>query len=260
MVWKLGLFVVFVAALASAQLNPPSYSAPGSSSGGCPGGSSGQIQVNDSGVCGGVTGSSAASDGQITLQPTDQVTPALTVIQGALDTTVYSIRSISVDSSTEAFFFTGQGQNGDIALIDTSGDFAGIAVDGGAASFAAHSGDSSTSFSATAGSGVNLGMVSSIGTSIILDPDNGSFWEDASENVLAEIDPSGNVTGASFNQLPYVCGFRCTALGPSWTSGSGAPSSTPTVGSMYSQNDAVFGTSAALWVYTSNGWVAVPGT
>lgn len=258
MVRKLGLFVVFVAALASAQLNPPSYSAPGSSSGGCPGGSSGQIQVNDSGVCGGVTGSSAASDGQITLQPTDQVTPALTVIQGALDTTVYSIRSISADSSTEAFLFTGQGQTGEMALFDTSGDNAGIFVNGGASSFTAQSGDSSTSFSAAAGGGVNLGMVSSIGTSIILDPDNGSFWEDASENVLAEIDPSGNITGSSFNFLPT--GFGGFTPGVSWTTGTGAPSSTPTVGSMYSQSDAVFGTSAALWVYTSNGWVAVPGT
>jgi len=64
-----------------------------------------------------------------------------------------------------------------------------------------------------------------------------------------ELDGLGDVEATSYQQ---------GSSGPSWTSGAGAPSGTPAVGSLYSNSSGTFGLSNTEYAYTSSGWKGLP--
>jgi hypothetical protein len=71
----------------------------------------------------------------------------------------------------------------------------------------------------------------------------------------------GGVYAESCAAGEFVLGYATTGAPicstVNWTSGSGAPTSTPAVGSLYTNIAGTFGSTNTLYVYTSSGWKGV---
>lgn len=86
----------------------------------------------------------------------------------------------------------------------------------------------------------NLYFSAPAGGSVYLESDNATY--------LAHLDATGNF------HLPGELQIT-SASGPTWSSGSGAPSGTPAIGSIYSRTSG--GVGSSFYVYNGTAWVAV---